>query len=105
MLAEVLHFMPKNICFVIAILVVSGCGVAVRPDGGGGWVIQPQSVAHAAAVGDPIAGSLAAVLCPWLPPGDGSTAPHGAISAVFTGDTVLAVHRSRRRQTLVRSTA
>jgi hypothetical protein len=33
--------------------------------------------------------SLAAVLYPWLPPGDGATAPHDAISAVFTGDTVL----------------
>ncbi len=56
-----------------------------------GQNIQRRSVAHATAVGDPIAGILAAVLCPWLPRGDGSTAPRDAISAVFTGDTVFAL--------------
>jgi hypothetical protein len=29
------------------------------------------------------------LMCPLLPPSDGHTAPHDAISAVFTGDTVL----------------
>jgi hypothetical protein len=36
-----------------------------------------------------MARSLAAVLCPSLPPREGTTARHVAISAVFTGDTVL----------------
>ncbi len=36
-----------------------------------------------------MARSLAAVLCPRLPPREGTTARHVAISAVFTGDTVL----------------
>jgi hypothetical protein len=36
-----------------------------------------------------MARSLAAVLCPWLPPREGPTARRVAISAVFTGDTVL----------------
>jgi hypothetical protein len=44
---KALHFMPKNICFVIAILVVSGCGVAVRPDGGADGSLVDAAAADA----------------------------------------------------------
>jgi hypothetical protein len=61
----------------------------------GGCDIEPRSVEHATAVGDPIVRSLADVIRPWLPPRDRPAATHVAIPAVLTGDTVLTDENAR----------